>query len=1739
MLTEIIIPGYVTNIAKSAFEGCTLVKSVIFQGAKNDPRINIGESAFYGCTSLSELALPLNLKQLSAYAFGGISNLKKVEVDVGADVKLANAAFGSRPTTSSPTSSYYVTELHIGADVPVFDITGVFGGQKLTDVYVSEDNNNYSRKDGVLFNKAETEIVYYPTERMDDYVIPETVTSIGAGVFRGKFIQKITIGKNVASIGNEAFADCAFLKEIVFEESDTPLTIGDVAFYKCSRLETLELPDRLTSIGANAFEDCTSLAIDLVIPEKVTSIGVNAFRQSAIKSIAIPASITSLEGSSVSISGATGSFDQFDMFEECASLTAINVAENNENYLSIDGVLYKKNANGEASELLYCPVWKMGKVTVPGTVTKVWAYAFYNTRGVNEVEFLPTEGDAVLELSAQSFYMVSLQYNKLDVLEKITLPEGVKTIPVLAFNYCGALKEITIPNTVTLIEKSAFANCASLQKVYFEEGNESAPLDLGGTNTSTSAGVFYGCAALKEVNLPERTSIIGTATFSGCKALEEIVIPASVVTIKNVAFNNCSNLKKVTFAEGSKLTTIQLNAFGNTAIESIAIPAGVTTMAAAFKNCEQLKSFTFPSNLTSVANSTFYGCISLEKVIFPENSKIKTIDYLSFVGCMSLKEIDIPATVEEIKHSAFRYCTSLEKVNFLVDSTTGKSNLKKIYHWSFQETALKEFILPESNNSITIEYDTFLYCRDLEKVYISSTVESINRVFEQCASIKEIIISKDNENLVVDENAPIVYNKDKTAIQYIYGDIETDTYVIPEGVTQIGNYAFSGQTSLKKVVIPSTIKSIGVNAFINCVNLETVEFAEGVTQLTKLDNYTFQNCKSLKNINIPTSVKTFGTYVFDGCESLTNIELHDGVTALGDYMFRESGLTSFTVPTGVKVLPQYLFALCADLKEVKLYEKVTTINGYVFRGCESLTSIDLPDSITTLAQYAFAGAYFDEVTVPGNVQVNNYLFSDTSTTSYTYVKKIILSEGITQIGRYAFRNCIELTEVVLPNSLVKICDYAFDNCTLLKEVTIPEGVTMLGSNTTSFTISTNAYTFRNCTSLEKVVLPSKLTQIGGYAFQNCTALTSINLENVTMLAGYAFENAGIKSADLSSLQQVNINVFKACTQLETVKLGNTLATMNNGMFWGCSALKEVKIPDSVTAINGNVFRECTSLETLVIPQNAVLNKASYVFQGCTNLRSLTISSPLTEIAMNMFDGCEKLTSFTIPDTVKTIANYAFQGTSIERLHLPKLITSLSNYSLAGCDTLKEITVDSANTVFTSVDGVLYNSDNEIQCYPAGKELENGVLVIPEEVGIYKYAFAGVKTVKEVYLPSSMVVVPAYAFYGCESIEKVVIAEGATQIGNYAFQNCTSLKEIVIPDTVTSIGSSAFNGTSSLKTIDLPENLETLSSGLFTNAGIESITIPANITTLPSALFSGCYALKTVVLPETLTEIATNTFMNSGLVSIEIPETVTKIGEGAFRGSALKSIVIPDTVTTMANNVFHSCADLETVVLPKHLESLYQWFFRYCTSLKNVTLPEDLKDIGRYTFEGCTSLESIVIPAGVTAIGSNPLDSISTWSWTLATGSTGFVFADCINLKNVTILGDVTHIGTSAFANCTSLESITLPESLAIISQKAFAGCSNLKNVNIPENVLFIAPSAFANCTSIKSIVIPERTMLWKPSGIAEVSAFAGWTADQTINFCASQYTVTKFAHYYQSTGANIAVDFMKDCAATIVYDYKA
>ncbi|MBP5308137.1 MAG: leucine-rich repeat protein [Clostridia bacterium] len=1535
-ITKLVIPGYVTSIGNGAFSSNSYLREIVYTDIVDEIEITIGNDAFFGCSSLYEVTLPKHLKTLKSGAFN-LSGVKVVNVESVGDVAFENGAFSEKNG---------VKVLNIGKDLGVIEINGVFG-TNIETINVDPANTNYSVEDGVLFNLDKTRIVYYPSGKKGNYEIPFTVTGIGANVFRGKDITKVTINKEITEIGQYAFADCYYLEEVEFEAgraADAELVLGEGAFYG-------------------------SAVIAIDIPETVTEIGDKAFAASRLTYANIPSTVTKM-----------GEYEDDELvsmlvFDACTYLYSVKVHADNENFYSDNANVVYLKEDGVVTEVLFAPRGERPNnaidndtfdsvVTVPSGVHNVRNDAFRANKQITKIVF--TSGSDTAVTVGTNLFTGAL------LLTEVVLSDGFDEIGKDMFRNCYSLEKITIPASVRNIRGAAFTNCESLKYVIFEERTASQTLSIedgsaGGADTTVGSGltgVFAGCVSLQTITFPEGTEKIGAYAFNIDKAMAEeiakgdpertglqsIVIPSTVTTIGNRAFAGYA-IKATSSSMSSvadELKTMEtLETFSSLASVTFATKSNgtysLTSLGEEAFACTNIETIVIPTSLVKLSKSVFSGTKQLHTVVFPTGTKIEHIDQLAFASSAVERAVSdinsestaftFPATIKVIDKQAFSYCRNITEFTFTLDAN-GKTKLGNavssgsgsssggglggsigggaigggggtttaiayaIGKFAFANTAITSFTFPETTKSggtYEVEANLFDECELLTTVEISSAVTSVNSMFAGCYSITNVVVSENNPNftnqLDVGDSLPIIYNKTTTgavtAIRYAYGNLGS-SFTVPDGITEIGERAFDGHKELHHIIIPASVTAIEDSAFENCVNLETVTFENG-NMLNILGAFAFRNCTSLNNVVLPNSLTALSEGTFYGCSGLENITLSSGLETFGGSAFENAGIVSITIPANVREI--------GNINERKSTQKIVngrTTNVYnyvgnVFKGCTSLSS----------------------VTFEGNV---------------------------TLIGFGAFMNCTSLESITLPDTVTNIANSAFLGSGLTS-IELPANI-VLGSqnvvngNFTPTSDSTAATTntgnvFKDCKNLAKVTFKGAVKYLPGYLFSGCSSLDTLEFvqedgsvltnklpENLTLLSVNVFENTGFTSFDLSNT---------------ATKVGG------NYLFQNSVNLKEIILPTSgIVQVYQYMFNGCVNLENVAyyaedgtkvnneIPFS-IYAIAANAFQNCKSLETLKLSDQTTQLAMGAFRYCDNLEYVNIPNTISSFASYVFDGcvnyaAENGTFYVPTSVTNMSNMIgfLQDCERIHTVVLHpnltSLGDTYYAANGLTNGGVRAFMNMPSLTSIlipQNLPYFITENGLIYRgdvlVSTLSNVAVGEIELPSFTRQIASYAFSENTNITGVILNDGLKAIGMYAFANCVNLGgDIVFPHSIEALGTNVFNNTAITSAV-VPGNIgmistnvvvKTLPQYVFANCPyLTSVTIESGITTINIGAFQNSTAIERIVLPETVKTIQTLTFENW-----TADQTI------CFRVSEAEAPAVPELGTKCFANVVYGYRD---------------------------------------------------------------------------------------------------------------------------------------------------------------------------------------------------------------------------------------
>ena len=1684
-----------TIIGSHAFDGCKLLSNINLPSTVNE----IGSFAFYNCSSLLSINIPDSVITIEEYTFANCSKLANISIGKNSQlVTIGQYAFNN---CSSLTSIY------IPGSITTIGNNAFEDCSNLTAVTIGE-NSQLTTIGNFAFTRCSS---------LASIFIPSSVTTIGDYAFRN--CSNLTIYCEVDT-KLEGWSD-------YWNNSNCPVIWNSYKgiYGNSNGLEYIACHDTegnpyIVIIGYNGSNT------NVVIPKSINvngediivkEISNTAFRDNTnITSINIPGSVTTIGN---------------DAFSNCSNLTIYCEAPSQPSGWSSSWnssnrpVVWNCINYGITAEGIHYGV------LIDENGNKYIAIAGYSGSNTNVVipEYINVNGNEIIvkTITKDAFY-------ENDIITSVTISSSVVKIGERAFSNCSSLTSIYIPSSVTTIGERAFSGCSNLTICCEVDSklegwsnywnNSNCPVIW-----NSYKGIYGNINGLEyiayhdakgnpyiviteysgsntKVVIPEYININGEEiivktiadnAFYDNNTIRSVTIPDSVTSIGFCAFYECQNLETITFGENSQLTTIG---------------------ESAFYNCDSLTSIFIPSSVTTIRHYVFYSCSKL--TIYCEASS-KPIDWYQNWNSSNRPVIwnsykGIHGNLNGLKYIAYH---DTEGNPYIV--------ITEYYNSSNTNVVIPEYINANGENIIVkkINKKAFYNNHEITSVFIPSSVTSIGELtFAYCSNLTiycEASSQPDGWDYWWNyTDQPVVWSSYKgiygnlNGFEYIaYHDTEGNPYIvingyngsntnvvipesinvngediivkviadktfycndriisisIPSSVTTIGERVFGGCSSLTSIYIPSSVTTIGQLAFVDCSNLTTVTIGEN-SLLTKIGDSAFSNCSSLTAIYIPSSVITIGNNAFKNCSNLATVTIGENsqLTTIGEGAFAGcSSLTSIYIPGSVITIGNNAFEDCSNLTTVTIGDNslLTTIGEGSFSNCSSLTSIYIPSSVTTIGNDAFSNCsnliiYCEVFSQPSGwssswnssnrpVVWSSYNEIHGNLNDFEY--GVCINEDgniyITIVGYNGSNTNVVIPEYIKANEkdiIVKtIADNAFYDNDTITSVTIPNSVTTIGSGA-----------FYSCSNIERVTFGdnSQLTSIGDSAFSHCSSLTSTYIpNNVTTIGNQAFSN---------------------CSSLTSIYIPSSVITIGDDTFSGCSNLITVTFGGNsqLTSIEDNTFRNCSSLTSIYIP-NSVTTIGSNAFSGCSNLTIVTIgeNSQLATIGKEVFSYCSSLTSIYIPSSVTKVGNDAFSNCSNLIIYC-EVDTKLEGWSNYWNNSNCLVIWNSYKGIYGNLNGLeyatCYDEYGNLYIVITGYNGSNTNVVIPEYINIdgkdiivkevSNTAFRDNINITSINIPSSVTVIGERVFYNCSSLTLIYIPSSVTSIGNDAFSNCSNLTIYCEATSQPSGWSSTWNSSnrtvvwSSYKAIH--DNFN----------GLEYIAYH-DIEGNPYIVIIGYNGSNTnVVIPKSINvngediivkEISNTAFRdNTNITSINIPGSVTTIGNDAFSNCSNLTIYCEASSRPSGWDLYWNityrpvvwnCIDYGITAEGIHYGVLidedgnkYITIAGYSGSNTNVVIPEYInvngneiivKTITKDAFYGNDIITSVIIPNSVTTIGYS-------------------TFAHCSNLTTVTIgeNSQLATIGKEVFSYCSSLTSIYIPSSVTSIGNYAFSNCSNL------------------------------------------------------------------------------------------------
>ena len=843
---------------------------------------------------------------------------------------------------------------------------------------------------GVVFeSRAEETIGQEVVDGIEwNFVISDGEASLGLGTSSVPAISTNTAGAitvpatlggvPVTAVGQDAFYHCTNLTSVLLPERIR--NIGGGAFDFCANLKTINLPNSLTNIESYAFAYCRSLE-SVVFPPSLKAIQNYAFDGcESLKTLFIPDTVQRVESGfhrCTSLVSAEVHARYSEMgFSGCPALTNLQISSA-QTYVNVD-------STNRVRVVFLDGVKSIGlsghfkSVSFPDTLEDL------SFPGRAEETLSPCDTTSHPGLLLMDGWVVGRD-------ESVPLPECLDLTGIRGL-VSGVLDGVAIKTIVfpdTLIHIHSLGTILSLEEIQI------------GTGIVGHGSPFSGCSRLKTVIIKPGLKRIDSGLFSGLVSLENITIPDGVESIGDRAFQGCPALASISIP--GSVAHIGSNAFANcSALATLGLGDGIKTIdAAAFSSCGSLTSVSIPGSVAHIGSNAFANCSALTTLDLGDG--IKTIDAGAFSYCGILAAVTIPGSVTNIGQWAFSCCS-----------------------------ALKSIVIPGGVKNLA---GSFSGCSGLESVSVPASVTNASGAFSGCTAIRTATVPgctplSDMLSGAYQNLASVSLAEGTTSIcdRMFYNCKALSEIAIPVGVTNIGKEAFSSCSALVSVAIPVSVASIGDDAFYSCPALQDVHLSslatwcaipfgnaysspfyyaqnlflngELVTVLEIPDGmesippYAFYNCDCLESVSIPDSVKTIGEGAFAGCDNLTWVRVPQAVMAKGlSSVFRNS---------------------YGKLRHLCLGADVEAIAENEFGGCRALVDVEVAAGNTNYV-----------------VSADGCLYDAGKTTLLVCSRdaaSVELPEGLETISPYAFQGCGALAGLVFPESVASIPATALEGC---------------------------------------------------------------------------------------------------------------------------------------------------------------------------------------------------------------------------------------------------------------------------------------------------------------------------------------------------------------------------------------------------------------------------------------------------------------------------------------------------------------------------------------------------------------------------------------------------------------------------------------------------------------------------------------------------------------------------------------
>lgn len=961
-----------------------------------------------------------------------------------------------------------------------------------------------------------------------------------------------------------------------------------------------------------------------------------------------------------------------------------------------------------------------------------------------------------------------------------------------------------------------------------------------------------------------------------------------------------------------------------------------------------------------------------------------------------IETVFLPDTIKEIGERAFASCQNLKAI--YTDSSVQTQgifympqSLEVLGECAFINTNASEIVMEQG---LRIGDYAFQYCESLEVLSIPSGSIIGTGIAKGCTILSDITLPYSIKLLDIIENSnrrsPIrinILSGTEIVEEAFYGISDELIVTLPSTITRIGESAFKGAiiAASPNFVLPEGLLEVGREAFFNC------KISQNYPPL-------------IESLTIPTSIRSFGSNCFAFSGSYGTISI-SSEAEIGSNAFRGTSIEKLILPTSLRI--DNIANYDNDIKEIEILGGREVVENAFFN-CPSLIKVTLPNTITTIGQSAFAK--------------NKLQYLSTSTKEAEEIGDFVLPNDLTAIDDYGFY-MTNVKRLIGTNSLEKIGMYAFSDCYALSVVTGLIGVQEIGNSAfASCPIkrynSDIDYQMHLSNELQKIGRyaffdANIIDLIAPFFGYDRTTASSGNSEGEGVFGRETFNL--LQRVELTDCEELKYLSFYNMKNLKELILPEGLKVIGRMALYNITGLTNLIIPATVTKIDKNALGNCASLVDLELPEG-LIEIGEQALTNCNSLTSLFVPQSVQTLGREAFAYCEKLayvefekindvpifmtmaaqlvsggTIILMPDqqlfelgelrsnsSFSTLlfgsgmkkGDYIIEERGNDKIlvkYLPQSpiiyiaadITMIGTKVFYSKTALREIVVDSANSHFKSVSGVLYNFDKTMLIkFPSSSPLSHFDIDAATTV-IFQSAFEGAEGLKSLTMPS-VYLISNSAFYGCKNLATInsnragVYNLNMTQgnIGSRAFENTGAIEINFVG--VEYIGSLSFMGCHNLTKINL-----------------------GSVIAIGESAFSNCSKLIIYALPSNLQSLGTHAFYNTltynqsegGVMYLDNWAIGYKYTDEISNSSLVTgTISIREGTEHLVEYLFAQCGNLSKVILPDSLLSIGRLVFSNCTSLSSINsseegvyiMPSQLKSIGAYSFRGCESMREIFI-----------------------------------------------------------------------------------------------------------------------------------------------------------------------------------